>query len=646
MEQGSRCGLLGMAFDMQIQTDEASSVKSKKSVEVGIQTSVGSMAMPKRSDLNAGKPDRSKAISVIFGVIFVAFMAWYFYYGLTRDLDDADAASQVRTSEDGLPKNARWFFEGNDYFNSLAVSLRSAKSEIFIAGWKVGPHFRLERSTTTKGEGITLLDILLATTQKNSDLHVYILVWYSDFQNLYWPNGNEELKEAVQNHSQIHVINHASPWHTLWVWSHHEKMVVIDRQETFIGGIDIANGRWNRPEFTLFDVQRANPDKLLMPTHDIMASSVGKTACAAADHFITRWNNEREGQHHALTSSSTCSEKSYDDLVNEDRVIKRETYPTTTFMTRSYSEWDAEEPQTDRSARDSMYDAIARAQEFIYIEGQYLYTSYLDEGETDPWYQNRFGERLVRRIVQAHREGATFHVFLLLNLLPDANQDTDLWGQDWTCSHSALSMHMQLRSLRSFKASLQQKGVPHPDRYVHVVGARTWEKRNGKLEQSWIQTHSKTMIVDDMISIIGSVNINDRSLDGKKDTEVNMVIRGKTFARSLRLRSWSHFLGVAQDNLVNLNFKQAAKLFKETAKHNSIEFDKFFSVLPNDDIKRMEDIPTYPEKHKPFIHNRGEPSTKGLVTLFPTRFLEETTFTPSLFDVCPRQVWLQIGIST
>lgn len=39
-----------------------------------------------------------------------------------------------------------------------------------------------------------------------------------------------------------------------------------------------------------------------------------------------------------------------------------------------------------------------------------------------------------------------------------------------------------------------------------------------------IYVHSKLMIVDDQIALIGSANINDRSLNGNRDTELAVVI--------------------------------------------------------------------------------------------------------------------------
>lgn len=54
----------------------------------------------------------------------------------------------------------------------------------------------------------------------------------------------------------------------------------------------------------------------------------------------------------------------------------------------------------------------------------------------------------------------------------------------------------------------------------------------GKLVQEIIYVHSKLMIVDDKYVICGSANINDRSLLGKRDSEIAAVIRDEEFLES------------------------------------------------------------------------------------------------------------------
>lgn len=38
------------------------------------------------------------------------------------------------------------------------------------------------------------------------------------------------------------------------LWAHHEKMVAIDQTVAFVGGIDLAFGRWDNCEYRLADL--------------------------------------------------------------------------------------------------------------------------------------------------------------------------------------------------------------------------------------------------------------------------------------------------------------------------------------------------------------------------------------------------------
>ena len=63
---------------------------------------------------------------------------------------------------------------------------------------------------------------------------------------------------------------------------------------------------------------------------------------------------------------------------------------------------------------------------------------------------------------------------------------------------------------------------------------RKWEHSPGlgelgtgnRLKDESIYVHSKLMIVDDCRAIIGSANINDRSMLGENDSEVAVLVEG------------------------------------------------------------------------------------------------------------------------
>lgn len=66
--------------------------------------------------------------------------------------------------------------------------------------------------------------------------------------------------------------------------------------------------------------------------------------------------------------------------------------------------------------------------------------------------------------------------------------------------------------------------IPNPKDYIKFYGLRTHAILNNKPVTEIIYVHSKVMIVDDRVVIMGSANINDRSMLGNRDSELAMII--------------------------------------------------------------------------------------------------------------------------
>jgi len=73
---------------------------------------------------------------------------------------------------------------------------------------------------------------------------------------------------------------------------------------------------------------------------------------------------------------------------------------------------------------------------------------------------------------------------------------------------------------------LKKDGVEDPWEYIRFFSLRTHSvlPTNNMPVTEMIYIHSKCMIVDDTHIIIGSANINDRSMLGSRDHEVGVVI--------------------------------------------------------------------------------------------------------------------------
>lgn len=50
--------------------------------------------------------------------------------------------------------------------------------------------------------------------------------------------------------------NHMSA--VVFFWAHHEKMVAIDQSVAFVGGLDLAFGRWDDSQYRLTDTETTN----------------------------------------------------------------------------------------------------------------------------------------------------------------------------------------------------------------------------------------------------------------------------------------------------------------------------------------------------------------------------------------------------
>jgi phosphatidylserine/phosphatidylglycerophosphate/cardiolipin synthase-like enzyme len=105
---------------------------------------------------------------------------------------------------------------------------------------------------------------------------------------------------------------------------------------------------------------------------------------------------------------------------------------------------------------------------------------------------------------------------------------------------------------------LKSKGV-NPWEYISFYSLRTEGRVGAARHSEQVYVHSKVMIVDDLVALIGSANINDRSLGKDTDSEIAVVVSGgasvlsrmdgmqylaSEFVHCLRVRLWREHLGL------------------------------------------------------------------------------------------------------
>ncbi|XLR18905.1 hypothetical protein HN51_065583 [Arachis hypogaea] len=266
---------------------------------------------------------------------------------------------------------------------------------------------------------------------------------------------------------------------------------------------------------------------------------------------------------------------------------------------RSVSQWSAGTSQTEESIHNAYCSLIEKAEYFIYIENQFFISGL----SGDEMIRNRVLEALYRRIMLAYNENKSFRVIIVIPLLPGFQGGLDDSG---AASVRAI-MHWQYRTIcrgqNSILHNLYELLGSKIHDYISFFGLRSYGRLfdGGPVATSQVYVHSKIMIVDDRISLIGSANINDRSLLGSRDSEIGVVIEDREligsymdgkpwkagkFSLTLRLSLWSEHLGLPagevnqiMDPIIESSYKD---IWMATAKTNTAIYQDVFSCVPND----------------------------------------------------------------
>lgn len=405
------------------------------------------------------------------------------------------------------------------------------------------------------------------------------------------------------------------------MFTHHQKIVVVDsempskgsperRIVSFIGGIDLCDGRYDTQFHSLFrtldtvhhdDFHQANFTGAAIskggprePWHDIHCRLEGPIAWDVLFNFEQRWR--KQGGKDYLVQLRDLA----DTIITPSPVTFPDDHETWNVqLLRSIDGGAAfgfpEAPEQaakaglisgkdniiDRSIQDGYINAIRRAKNFIYIENQYfLGSSYAwrsdDVNINDIGALHVIPKELSLKIVSKIEAGERFSVYIVLPMWPEGLPESAsvLAILDW----QRRTMEMMYIDITE---ALKAKGiVANPKDYLtfFCLGNREVKKDGeyippeqpepdtdySRAQQSrrfMIYVHAKMMIVDDEYIIIGSANINERSLNGARDSEIAMgayqpyhlattePARGQI--HGFRMSLWYEHLGMLDDTFLN-----------------------------------------------------------------------------------------------
>ncbi|XP_029384802.1 phospholipase D1 [Echeneis naucrates] len=682
--------------------------------------------------------------------------------------------------EENIP--AKWYVNGKTYMEDLADALEEAKEEIFITDWWLSPEIFLKRPVV-EGNRWRLDCVLRRKAQQG--VRIFVIL-YKEVELALGINSGYSKRTLLRLHPNIKVMRH--PDHVssaVYLWAHHEKIIVIDQSVAFVGGIDLAYGRWDDKEHRLTDVgsvtlshleqaaaaaatstsqvvpsngsngktiftvtdsadqprlkgqgrlkrtrfsikkrlqrhglAQADSDSDLeteersgsvrslqtgvgelfgnarfwhgkdycnfvhkdwiqlekpfddfidrhttprMPWHDIASVVHGKAARDVARHFIQRWNFTKlvKPKYRALSypyllpkSHTTAGEQHY-------RVP--DCIPTKVQILRSASDWSAGIKYHEESIHNAYIHAIKNSQHFIYIENQF-FISCADNRHVF----NKIGDTIAERIIRAHREGKKYRVYVVTPLLPGFEGDINTGGG------SALQavMHFNYRTMNrgehSIISQLRREMGDQWINYISITGLRTHAELEGKLVTELIYVHSKMLIADDNTVIIGSANINDRSMLGKRDSEVAVIVEdsetvaavmdgepyqaGK-FALQLRLECFKMILGANTDPTIDVSDPISDQFYKEvwmaTCARNATIYQKVFRCLPSSDVRSNLELEGYLaklglDKEDPARAHEELKKIRGFLVQFPLQFMCDQNLLPPIGSkeaMVPMEVW-------
>ena len=540
---------------------------------------------------------------------------------------------------------AQWLVDGRDYMWNVSRAINMAKDVIYIHDWWLSPELYMRRPPAISHKW--RLDRLL---QRKAQEGVKIFVIMYRNINTAIPIDSEYSKFSLLDlHPNVFVQRSPNQIRqNTFFWAHHEKICVVDHTIAFCGGVDLCFGRWDTPQHSVADDKLtglepddnpkdadhcqlwpgkdySNPrvqdfynlDKPYeemynrskvprMPWHDIGMQIVGQPARDLTRHFVQRWNYLLRQRKPSRPTPFLLPPPDFNpadiEALGLDGTCEVQ-------ILRSATAWSLGTPdKTEHSIMTAYVQMIATSEHFVYIENQFFITAC---EVLNTKIENRIGDALVDRIKRAHRNQEDWRACIVIPLMPGFQNTVD----QQEGSSVRLIMTCQYRSIcrgeTSIFGRLRAAGI-EPEDYIQFYALRSWGALgpNKTLVTEQLYIHAKVMVVDDRVAIIGSANINERSMLGSRDSEVAAIVRdtemidshmagepykvGK-FPHTLRVRLMREHLGVDVDHVMEDDWQseqsdaESHEYHTETSAPSSPSADRATEQKLTENKHRMQD---------------------------------------------------------
>ncbi|KAH9624277.1 hypothetical protein KSS87_013023 [Heliosperma pusillum] len=491
----------------------------------------------------------------------------------------------------------------NDIFNSISTARRL----VYITGWSVNNLVRLVRDAHN-ASGITLGALLKSKAQEG--LRVLLLIWDDPTSRRFCnyatdgllATGDEQTYQFFKG-SSVHVIlcpRSGGKGHSLIsqqeatvIYTHHQKTVIVDADAgyyqrkiiAFVGGLDLCGGRYDNPGHSLYKtLETLHKDDYHQPNftgstnglprepwHDMHSQIDGPAAYDVLANFESRWLEASKP--HGLQMMSRS---------HDDHLLKIDSIPDIIGLgdAMSHSVEDSESWHVqnlvcgknvliDMSIHAAYVHAIRSAQHYIYIENQYfLGSSYNWDSSKNLGANNLIPIEIAFKIADKIRANQRFAVYVIVPMWPEGDPKGQATQRILFWQYKTMQMMYEIIYKALEEMGMENTYEPQDFLNFFCLGNReaanehrsrdSSSSTNENIHQTqtkkhrrfMIYVHSKGMIVDDEYVIVGSANINQRSMEGTRDTEIAMVIDLGSLGLQVygyRMSLWAEHLGTVDD---------------------------------------------------------------------------------------------------
>jgi phosphatidylserine/phosphatidylglycerophosphate/cardiolipin synthase-like enzyme len=322
--------------------------------------------------------------------------------------------------------------DGEEALLHMAEALRAARAQVTIAGWEITPDFALTRS----GARLVLRDVLAELAER---MPVRVLLWAGAPLPVFRPWRLQAMRVCREltggTRIQVALDSRERPLHT-----HHEKLIVVDDEVAFVGGIDLTDDPVDR-----FDGSD-HPYRRLRGWHDAACELHGPVVGDVAAHIALRWRE---------VSGETLSVR-WPEAAGDVEAQIVSTIPESLYA----GAWNG-----SFRILESYLNAIRSAERFIYLENQFLWA---------PEVVAVLRDKLL------HPPSPEFRLVLLLPSRADS-------GEDDTRGQLAVLAEADERGERFLAATIYARsaGVTSAPVYIHA--------KIGIVDDNWLTVGSANL---------------------------------------------------------------------------------------------------------------------------------------------------------